>query len=302
MACVFFSLQASAQIFAEDACDPAYYESLEARAWLEAQREITQNQNLIFKPDSVLEYSCYDDFLLELSEHAIDMFSQSPRWGTPAGNMPVALTALIYPGLLAYDTANFNHRPLGGRSTLDPYEFDPPAPTGDYGCNRMNQVWNIAKCMDFIDQTEYEEGAGHENDGFFTFTEYAESPDKRFLPTACGGGAEENPDYADRLNQALVNDETGWTEDLSQTFLSLLYPDDGECEPELDGDGAILVSKIPTGLIVNSQVETSSGPVTRYSEYICVVPGCYYEPRGNNTSEYDPRSGPEGRCMRLGGG
>ena len=36
------SVVANAQVFADDPCDPLYYESLEARAWLEAQREITK--------------------------------------------------------------------------------------------------------------------------------------------------------------------------------------------------------------------------------------------------------------------
>ena len=56
---VFFAaLLCSSISYAQNSpCDPDYYESLEARAWLEAQREITQNQNLIYKPDSALEYT-----------------------------------------------------------------------------------------------------------------------------------------------------------------------------------------------------------------------------------------------------
>src|SRR5437016_4882806 len=41
-------------------CDPEYMDALEARAYLEAQREVAQNQNYILKPDSVLEYTCFD--------------------------------------------------------------------------------------------------------------------------------------------------------------------------------------------------------------------------------------------------
>jgi hypothetical protein len=53
----------SAPAPAASSCDPAYYDTLQSRAWLEAQREITQNQNLIFKPDSVLQYTCFDKHL-----------------------------------------------------------------------------------------------------------------------------------------------------------------------------------------------------------------------------------------------
>ena len=41
-------------------CDPQIMDLLETRAWLTAQREIVSNQNLIYKPDSTLEYSCFD--------------------------------------------------------------------------------------------------------------------------------------------------------------------------------------------------------------------------------------------------
>ena len=42
---------ALAQI-APQPCDPQFFRQMESRAWLEAEREIMQNQNLIFKPDS----------------------------------------------------------------------------------------------------------------------------------------------------------------------------------------------------------------------------------------------------------
>ena len=86
---LLFSHSALAQ-FAATPCDPDYYESLEARAWLEAQREITQNQNLIFKPDSVLEYTCFDNHLRELADHADEMFSETTRWGGSVLTTPVA--------------------------------------------------------------------------------------------------------------------------------------------------------------------------------------------------------------------
>ena len=44
---------------APTSCDPEYMDALEARAYMEAQREIAQNKNLIFKPDSLLDYPCF---------------------------------------------------------------------------------------------------------------------------------------------------------------------------------------------------------------------------------------------------
>ena len=40
-------------------CDPDFLEVMEARAWEEAQREITQNANIIARPDSVLSCLLY---------------------------------------------------------------------------------------------------------------------------------------------------------------------------------------------------------------------------------------------------
>ena len=92
---------AAPPVIAPSPCDPLYYDSLESRGWLEAQREITQNQNLIFKADSVLEYTCFDRFANELAQHARDMFSESTRWGgvLSAASMDRALDRQVRSGL-----------------------------------------------------------------------------------------------------------------------------------------------------------------------------------------------------------
>ncbi len=83
--------------FAASPCDPNYYKSLEARAWLEAQREITQNQNLILKPDSVLEYTCFDKHLGVLAAQAPSLFSETTRCGPVmhAGSMGTDMSNLL---------------------------------------------------------------------------------------------------------------------------------------------------------------------------------------------------------------
>ena len=107
LALVMVTHTTNAQTIADSPCDPEYFESLKSRAWLEAQREITQNQNLIFKPDSVLEYTCFGGHLAELSVHAADMFSENPRWGVNPGDMLGALTDLVYTAQVSYIEANF---------------------------------------------------------------------------------------------------------------------------------------------------------------------------------------------------
>ena len=60
---------------AESSCDPDYYDTLRHRAWQEAQREITMNYNFIPKPDSVLQYSCFDKQLGALEQARQNMIS-----------------------------------------------------------------------------------------------------------------------------------------------------------------------------------------------------------------------------------
>jgi hypothetical protein len=126
-------------------CDPEYFKSLKSRAWLEAQREITQNQNLIFKPDSVFEYTCFDLHLNELADHAKDMFSETERWGTipkvikDADGEPIsmdnALEGLVGKGLRTYIRQNFEETGEGtGKSTV----------TYDLLGGRLDEVLNPA--------------------------------------------------------------------------------------------------------------------------------------------------------------
>ena len=249
--------------FAPEPCDPQYYESLESRAWLEAQREITQNQNLIFKGDSVLEYTCFDSYLSELADHASDMFSETNQWGSPPGDMATSLSNLVGSALSAYQTSNYNHSLLGGRSSLTS-SLNGSISGGSYTCDRMNAVWEAAKCMDFIHNAA--------NDGFFTFAEYASGDDKRFLPTAC---SPKTADFTGELQTALVNANTPWEEDSVVTYFDLIYPGGTSCAPSSASGG--LTTMISTGL----QVIKSSGTPATYTEHVCVVPGCYYDPGGN---------------------
>lgn len=252
MSC-FISYSASAQ-FADTPCDPQYYKSLESRAWLEAQREITQNQNLIFKPDSVLEYTCFDKQLEELADHAKDMFSETARWDADGveviedreNSMDDSLETLVADGLGKYDDANFSHNLLGGRISRN-YITDTNIDGGNYTCNVMQDVWLKAKCMDFIDREA--------SDGFFTFAEYADGDDKRILPTQCGN----NADWEGNINKANAVGGDPWQSDDVNTYLNVLFPETG-C-------GSGTRSYVRTGLKVTTKGE-------EIEEHICVVPGC----------------------------
>ena len=260
--CISVVLSYSAQAqFADSPCDANYYESLEARAWLEAQREITQNQNLIFKPDSVLEYTCFDRHLNALAENASTMFSETTRWGTilDSSHMDNALDNLVGGAVRDYDNANYNHDLLGGRYSGESYTPASSVAGGAYTCDIMQKVWMKAKCMNFIDSEA--------NDGFFTFAEYASGSDKRFSPPpGCSGTVP----WQDNINTANAVGNNPWKSDDVDTYLDKIFVGSG-C-----GSGA--TSRIQTGLLVTA----GKGAVTEYFEHVCVVPGCYWHPSSRN--------------------
>ncbi len=260
-----------APAIADSPCDPTYFDSLEARAWLEAQREITQNQNLIFKADSVLEYTCFDKFANVLATQALSLFSETTKWGTilKDDSMDNALQALVGAAVTDYLDSNFNHNFLGEKWT-----YITPEPTGDtdyasqaitggsYSCDVMARVWAQAKCMDFIEYPA--------EDGFFTFTQYGEDEDKRYLPSRCNKEV--------RWNSMLPTALTAppWKDDKVKTYLDKLDP--SNC-------GKAAYQPIETGVTV----KRSQGTVTDYKEKVCIQPGCYYEPSGLNTGACKPK-------------
>lgn len=302
---IFFSAPAQAAITASggaasstaapaiplDSCDPLYNESLKSRAWLEAEREITQNQNLIAKPDSVLEYSCFDKLLSEVAngDDTIPplpgMFSESFRWLVPPlpfaiFNLDMALNFLIEPNYMLYIGNNFpanendaDKRFLGGRSGVQADQ--PPLLIfgGQYECSRMNDIWMEAKCSDFITNPAEE--------GFFTFTQYTIDQDKRYLPERCAGiqsrwrtqrnmalgvGPPANNYQADKA-------VTPWFEDDSLTYIKQM--DTQNCTDDS------IVKPIPTGIIVKRPSQTPK----EYELFTCAPAGCNYKPTGMHSGQ-----------------
>lgn len=258
---------AGAPPIADTPCDSLYYQTLSARAWLEAEREITQNQNLILKPDSVFEYTCFDLFLRELAQHAANMFSETTQFGTPLGDpsMNNALDDLIGDSLINYINANFENVSggtydlLGGHQAANGIDHQPAAiSNGTYSCDIMNRVWTAAKCINFASNPA--------EDGFYTFQQYSTALDKRHLP----GGVRCSPINATwTANITTSTTSPPWTDDPMQTYLAHIDP--ANC-----GGGAY--PPIPTGIQV---VRTSATPTT-YAEHVCIQPGCRYDPSGSN--------------------
>lgn len=213
-----FSAPAIAQTIAPQPCDSRYWEQLESRALVEAEREIMQNQNLIFKADSVFEYTCFDRLLAHTALHSGNIFSHSTYFGTPiippnsSRGLTASMSSLVFDALRIYIDSNFDHTYLGGRANLMSAS---PADTnmntgggggpggslysGSYGaCGMMAGIWQASKCMNFVDNSNFQG-----TDGFYPLLEirgHAGGPtiddyviqnrNTRQFPTACAGNVE----------------------------------------------------------------------------------------------------------------
>lgn len=169
--------QAFAQaVVAEQPCDPAVYQQMASRAWLESEREIMQNQNLIFKADSVLEYTCFDQFLSKAAWEGGDIFSHTTYFGplildrSPATGLEYALERTVYTPFEAYRTENFQHSLLGGRGHFVGLDNQPgtqiiaTSTPQTYNCAVMTEVWAVAKCLNFVENNRF-----NQTDSFYPF-------------------------------------------------------------------------------------------------------------------------------------
>ncbi len=168
-------LHASAQEIADQPCDAQYWRQMSSRAWLEAEREIMQNQNLIFKPDSVLEYVCFDQFASIAAWPGGDIFVHTDYFGKKiitrysAGAMEKSIFNVVSQALDSYEEGNFKHLFLGGRAGLMNAEitnaaFQPAINKQAYTCQTMSKIWKAAKCANFVDNSSFES-----TDGFYPF-------------------------------------------------------------------------------------------------------------------------------------
>ncbi len=62
-------------------CDAEFWGVVKNRAWMEAQREMTQNANLVVRPDSVLSMTCFGEQMEHLAWYADRNFPGDPDEG-----------------------------------------------------------------------------------------------------------------------------------------------------------------------------------------------------------------------------
>ncbi|MEM6780283.1 MAG: hypothetical protein AAF569_00305 [Pseudomonadota bacterium] len=161
---------------APSSCDPVYYESLEQRSWMAGQREITQNQIYINKPDSVLEMTCFDESALVQGAEMATIFPRSNFRGvTPPSTWQAHVNASVVEPSAAFLDASYFHDAGGGTWDGLGAAYADSAP----GCPPMMAVWQQARDENFI--------ANQANEGFYTTRGYMEMEDPRIEPVAYEG-------------------------------------------------------------------------------------------------------------------
>ena len=280
------SLPATAQPMMEDlACDEEFMDAVEAKGWLDGQREIAQNQNLIYKSDSVLEYTCFQQYMERVAVVAAQSFSEATMWGSVTGisdvSTDVALQQVVGLAFISYLQANFPHTYRGGRLDVVSDPGDPRG-EGQVLCEAMTYVWEQAKCARFMDKSAFlGEDENNDIDGFYEFTWYRNNAPRQ-LPRqfASCAPAQINFDltmpvaYNDKQDLHILpeenpNDDQPYIEDPVLSHLQFILPD-ASCGESADPEAG----PIPTGVRVFLNAQEGDGD---YDEHICLNPGCSYD-------------------------
>jgi len=295
---------AGAGVIAEQTCDTQVWKSMEMRSRIETEREIMQNQNLIFKADSVLAYTCFDDFAAHAAKNVGSLFTHTQyfagrliiQWGDQDPGMDSALNKTVVAAMKTYLNSNFQHSYLGGRgekvglpslsNTMQETE-NIPSQGKDYACGTMAKVWAAAKCMNFIHSNDFKD-----TDGFHPYINlkgikgkdnvsgYETIKDTRNFPTPCQAA---NPVVGKTWPEAYreSRNETGfgavdanydYGDPLNKAFKKVR---------ELIEPGRCVNAPISTGVkVILNPASTAS---ESYLDGVCTNPGCTFK-KGSGSS------------------
>lgn len=269
---------------APQSCDPGYWQSMAARAWMEAEREIIQNQNLIFKPDSVMEYVCFDRFLEHYAKYGGDIFVHSQRFGDilkrcGPESMEAALTNVVLSSYFEYISGNFAHANLGERSSNmgvpapgrgRALEIFPAYPSmRDYECSVMEEVWKAAKCINFIDNEDFQK-----TDGFYPFRTLYPAKGDNQTKSVAGYEDIEDPRYYPAALKCSGPGASVWKENIDQSRNEqTMYP----FQTPL-GELFVAVRKRlkpeECSAVILTGIKVITSNLDPYDDGLCTNPGC----------------------------
>lgn len=274
------------------ACDGDVMNTIFARSWLNAQQDILINQLMIKKPDSVLEYSCFDENMGVVADTIAPLFSETQKFKSvtvdigsargsrmiqtgfaqDTGAMRKSLNKAIMPALNTFIDTNFWHDFLGGVAGFD-RDIPDEAGDGSYTCDVMATVWKVAKCENFM--AGYYEQRG--NGLFYEFEDLIGFDPRKYPdPQQCNNSliTQEMIDLSNNAVKAFsrLPPPVPPSYAKSKTYHELLDP--ANCEGTYP---------VPTGLTARQKNVIKSGDLPirteqyTYPEYTCVNAACHYD-------------------------
>ncbi len=258
-------------------CDADLLNQMYGRSFLEAQREKIKIQTVLRRPDTVLEYTCFNEWAQWGVAQSAYIFSESERWHPKKveidGRINIfsideveidvfmgpdrlenSVEKLVLDSLDMYIIRQFPYSFLGGATFLK------HIPIGIfYWCPYMNMVYDIAKCNNFGD-----------DDPFMTFKELVDV-DPRVLPIPCFLGTQ------------IIDEVIDLAENKDWEYAAIDSVD--PAHTDIRDPTATCLPPIPTGLIVTVKeydVDSAIGTVTvtdttTTNDAVCPNPGCYLE-------------------------
>lgn len=254
-------------------CASDTWASMVSQATLESRRENMMNQTFIAKPDSILQYICFDGAMADLGNKAGPIFNETDFWngkdvviGTNAqhyskpnekttvkvnrGNMALdfALAETVRYAAKNYLNNNYKHKMLGGQSSID-------ATPSAINCDMMKKVWDFARCQNF--------------DGdkvFYTFDELVGNDPRKFPEDM---KCENSPITQEDIKLAKNKGFTAVKFDKLKPHIDFLMSESG-CDITLQ-----------TGVTVN-RIEAGGkiGKIVEYPDGVCTNVGCSYKKNG----------------------
>lgn len=263
-------------------CDANFMNQIYAKGFLEAERDVIVGNSMIMKPDSVLEYTCFDKIASDTALIAGPVFSETTRWqNADVGGVSIdvfmgddrldtSIEQLVLEALKIYVDEQFEYDFLGGAAAGMNNTIQNTVTGGGGVCPAMFSVYYISKCDDFALQAP-----------FVTFEEYFSSPalvsfDPRTLPDVCP-----NP-HGITAEIIEVAKNRAWN------YASF----DAVLDTQLNITRGVNVSNscenvdpIPTGVMVEfvEYGEDLAGnpivitPPYQYEDKVCSNPGCYFD-------------------------
>ncbi len=257
-----------------DTCDADFMNQIYARSFIEGQREMVMNQVLIRKPDSVLEYTCFDQFVRDSAEIAGPIFSEIPDFtGITVPNPGAAdieytvnmtdtkldssLNALVMASLNAYTSTNFAHDLLGGTSG-EANTIASSVSGADNACSFMNDIYFFARCKNFAT-----------DDQFFKFDDLVSSDPRNLIPDLrCSTGS--------GITQGHVDTARDTVADTPNIFMD--FVDASSCEPPIPTG----VTAFQTKYAIDLQGNVNKVDDFSFPDHVCANPGCYFDRASGN--------------------